>query len=342
MSLPVFPTLRKYYPGIDNPLFLGDIQTADESVLAALLSLSGCKNGDFRIISGLEYTLGTPNTYTPGIIFFNDDFFYCDTAFAEGLYLATSYVDVLLETFDTVPPTANNIYTNQVALSTSTALDNTPAFVGNMNTYRISNRYLQQQILAILAITGALGTAADADLGTGAGQILTADQTYTQAQVNSLLLTRAPSCVGAKVTVHDFDGSFPANFNGSGLGIVYPWYNALTGERWGLCNGIATAGGNTAPNYAGITSIGEGTDSGAVTFTEGVTYGNKTKTLAASDLPQLETDNKFEDTPGSSTTGYITGPVGSLGPIDVNQASANNAFSLMQLSVADYIVIRLV
>ncbi len=344
MSVPVFPTLRKYYAGIDNPLFLGDITTADESAIAALLWLSGCKIGDFRIISGLEYTLGTPNTYTPGIIFFNDDFFYCDTAFAEGLYLATSYVDVLLETFDTVPPTAKNIYTNQVATSTSSAGGNTPAFVGNMNSYRINNKYLQQQITAILTITGALGTAADADLGTGAGQILTADQTYTQAQVNSLLLSRAPSCVGTIVTVHDFDGTFLANFDGTGLGIVYPWYNALTGERWGRCNGVATAGGNTAPNLAGTTSIGEGTDAGSNTFTEGNPYGSNTKTLAATDLPVLTTDPEFEGGSVSGTaTMYLSGSIGrnKIG-IPVNSGSPNNPISLIQSSVADYKIIRLV
>lgn len=337
MANPIFPTLRKYYPGIDNPLFLGDITTADSGILSALSALSGAVSGDFFIISGLEYTLGTPNTYTPGIVYFNDDFFYCPTLFNEGLYLATTYVDVLLETFDDT--VARDIYINQVATATSTSAGSTPAFTGNMNQYRLNNKYLQQKIVSILSITGALGTTAFTDLGTGTGQVLTADQTYTQAQVNSLLLTRAPSCIGCEVTVHDFDGTFPANFNGSGLGIVYPWFNSLTGERWGIMNGTAAAGGNTAPNMAGKTTIGQGTDAGSNTFTEGTTYGANTLTLLANNIPVLKTENIFNN--GAGGTNVYASGTGTPRQVDVNAASPNTPINTMQSSLAVYKVVRL-
>lgn len=339
MANPIFPTLRKYYPGIDNPLFLGDITTADSGIISAMKSLAGAVSGDFYIVSGLAYTFGTPNTYTPGVIYFNGDFFYCPTAFNEGLFLETNYVEVLSETFN--DSVARNIYINQVATATSTSAGSTPAFTGNMNQYRINNKYLQQQILSILAITGTLGTAAFANLGTGAGQVLTADQTYTQAQVNSLLLTRAPSCVGCVVEVYDFDGTFPANFNGSGLGVIYPWFNSLTGERWGIMNGTATAGGNTAPNLAGKTTIAQGTDAGSNTFIEGTTYGANTLTLSASNIPVLQTLPKFAAGSGGLQAYAQSLSASSLSTETVNPGSPNTPINNMPSSLAVYKVIRL-
>jgi hypothetical protein len=341
MANPVFPTVRKYYPGIDNPLFLGDITTSQDNVLQASRMITNLSTGDFYILNGLEYVLGTPNTYTPGIIFFNNDFYYCSSTLTEGLYLAVTKVDVLSETFD--DSVARNIYTNQIATATGTSAGNTPQFTGNMNQYRISNKFIQMQVLAILAITNNLGTAAEADLGTGPGQILTADQTYTQAQVNALLLTRAPSTVGCEVTVRDITGTFAANFDGNGLGIIYPWYNSATGERWGLENGVATAGGHTAPNMAGKVTIGQGTDAGSHTFTEGTPYGANTYQIQATDLPVLQTDSRFEQTGSGGLSTYLAGTLAATnGSISVNAGSPNNPINMMQSSVAVYKVIRLV
>jgi len=340
MSNPVFPTLRKLYPGIDNPLFLGDIQVADQNALSALLLLSGCDSGDFRIIGGLDYILGTPNTYSPGLIYFNGDFFYSANAFNEGLYLATSYVDVLLETFDDT--NARNIYTNQIATSTSTPTGNTPQFTGDMNSYRINNKYLQNQLLDVIAQINTYGTAAQANLGTGTGEVLTADQTYTQSQVNALLLQRAPSTVGSIVFVRDILGTFDSNFDGTGLGIVYPWYNSLTGERWALTTGTAVAGGHTAPNTAGQTFIGQGTDAGSHTFSDGNSYGANSYQLTPNNIPQLETRSKFAATSGTGQNGYATVPVATTAPEDVNAGSPNTALNMMQSSTALYEVIRLV
>ena len=340
MANPVFPTKRKYYPGIDNPLFLGDITTGYDSDMSVMASLSGLKDGDFYIVSGLEYVLGTPNSYSPGVVYFNNDFFYCPIPFTEGLRLATYYQDMLSETFnDTV---ARNIYTNQVATPTSTASGSTPLFNGDMNEYRLNSKFLQQNVLTLLAIADNLGTAANANLGTGIGEILTADQTYNQAQVNALLMTRGPSCIGSVQFIRDATGTFLSNFDGNGLGIVYPWYNAATGERWGIMNGVATAGGHTTPNSAGKTFIGQGTDAGSHTFTEGNTYGANTYQIQANDLPVLETDSKFESTGPGSDSAYITGPVTTKGPLTVNAGSLNNPINMMQSSLALYEVMRLV
>jgi hypothetical protein len=347
MANPVFPTKRKYYPGIDNPLFLGDITTGYDSDLSVMASLSGLKDGDFYIISGLEYVLGTPNNYTPGIIYFNGDFFYCSVSLTEGLRLATSYIDVLSETFNDA--VARPIYTNQVATPSSSTLGTTPAFTGNMDQYRINNKILQQQILGLLDIIGNLGTAANANLGTGPGQVPTADQVYTQTQTNALLMMRGPSVPGSITFAYDWDGTFLSNFNGSGLGIVYPWYNAATGERWGLMNGIATAGGHTAPNIAGKTFIGQGTDAGSNTFSEGTTYGANNYTLVPNNLPKLKVE----------IPANINGVTGSGAP--KSDAADNNPLfpeivaddgtplpavptplNMMQSSLAIYFIIRLV
>lgn len=341
MSLIQWPFTRKTYAGIKNPVFVDDIKAVNQGLNDAIVVVTGMGTTDFAILSGLELVLGTPNTYTKGWYYFNGQIYYIDTSFNELLYLQVNPTDTLLEGFID-PVTTKYIYTINYATATSTALGNTPQFSGDMNQYRISNKYLQQEVLTILGITDDLGTTAFTNLGTGAGQVLTADQTYTQAQVNSLLLTRAPSCIGCVVEVHDFNGTFPDNFNGSGLGIVYPWYNSATGERWGLAEGVASSGGNTAPNLAGKTTIGQGTDSGSHTFTEGTTYGANSYQIEADDLPQLFTSAKFLNSGGASVSAYAPTPnTGSLAREGVNDGSPNNPISLMQSSYAIYKVIRL-
>lgn len=324
MSNPTFPTLRKFYAGIKNPLFLSDIQVADQSVLDAITALSGLTNTDFFIVSGLAFTAGTPNFYTPGIVFFNGSFYNLSGNINEGLYLSCTTLDVLPETFDTTPPQTNNIYTNYIATPTSVASGNTPLFAGNMNQYRISNKYLQQQVAALLVIASHLGTAANANLGTGIGQVLTADQTYTQTQVNALLMTRSPSVVGSKVEVYDPTGAILAFFDGTGLGITYPWKNGT--EVWAIANG-----NNSVPNMGGVSTVGIGVftnpDSTTQTFVNNVVGGETHHTLIASEIPVLATDPDFAVTGGGTLQAYATVNTsttkGSV-PVNTGGGSAHN------------------
>lgn len=149
MSLFQFPSIRKSYAGLQNPLFSSDLVAAGQTVYDGLIASLGLQPTDFAIITGLVYTTGTPNTYTTGVIYFNGGFYYVGASFAEGQYLLPTTTDTNPETFgDSI---SRNTYTLFQANPTSTPTWATPAFAGNMNAYRIDNRTLKAAIASITA-----------------------------------------------------------------------------------------------------------------------------------------------------------------------------------------------
>ena len=149
MSIFQFPSIRKSYAGLQNPLFSSDLVVAGQTVFDGLIASLGLQPTDFAIISGLVYTTGTPNTYTTGVIYLNGGFYYVGASFAEGQYLLPTTTDTNPETFgDSI---SRNTYTLFQANPTSTSTGATPAFAGNMNAYRIDNRTLKAAIAAITA-----------------------------------------------------------------------------------------------------------------------------------------------------------------------------------------------
>ena len=149
MSIFQFPSIRKSYPGLQNPLFSSDLVGAGQTVYDGLIASLGLQPTDFAIITGLVYTTGTPNTYTTGVIYFNGGFYYVGASFAEGQYLLPTTMDTNPETFgDSI---SRNTYTLFQANPTSTPTGATPAFAGDMNAYRIDNRTLKAAIAAITA-----------------------------------------------------------------------------------------------------------------------------------------------------------------------------------------------
>jgi len=338
-SILQFPFTRTYYPGIDNPFYIQDVEVANQGMQDGIIAITGMTNTDFAIISGLNYVLGTPNSYTAGTFFLNGVIYAMQSTFNEGLYLTGVITPTLSEPFDDT--VSRTIYTENLAASTSTSTGNSPLFSGNMNAYRIGLKYFQGIIASLQTTQSALGSTAFTNLGTGTGQVLTADQTYTQAQVNALLLTRAPSTIGSMVEIYDVLGTFAANFNGAGVGIIYPWYNSATGETWALTNGTAVVGSLTAPNFAGIVTIGQGVN-GSNTYNSKIPYGANTYTLAATDIPELQTNNVFSASSGGTNAAYQKSNTSNTqGSENVNQGTPNNPISLMQSSIAIYKVIRL-
>lgn len=305
MSIFQWPFKRKTYSGLENPRFVSDILAANENALDGLAALAGLGATDFAIISGLAFIAGVPNSYTPGVIFLNGNFYYITTAFNENLYLQANMIDTLSEAFTD----GNNrfIYTLQQATAVNTAPGNSPQFVGNMNSYRINNAFIAARVNALLGITNNLGTAAFANIGNAAGNVPDASTLYTQAQVNALLLLKAPSVVGSIFEIYDPSGAFLTNFDGTGLAIVFPWYNSATGERWGLANG-----NNSLPNLGGVSTVGIGVftnpDSTTQTFTNNVPGGETHHTLTTPEIPS-HTHNQTIDTTGS---GGASGSSGSL------------------------------
>lgn len=294
MSLLQWPFVRKYYPGILNPVFLQDIEAANQGLQDAIAVVTGMNNTDFAILSGLDYILGIQNTYTPGWIYFNGQIYYISTSFNELLYLSPTPTDTLSETFeDTI---ARNIYTINYATAVNTTPGNTPQFSGNMNVYRIGLKYFQNVIALLQTKTANLGTAGNADLGTGAGQVLTADQTYTQAQVNTILAGFQISQVGSVVNFLPLTSgqntAFLALFNANGEGQTFPYIG------WHLLNGL-----DGYPDMTGTGFVGIG--AGYVYNTAG---GANSVALTPNNIPPLPntTQQFFLSSSGSGVMGIAT------------------------------------
>jgi hypothetical protein len=166
-----FPFVRKQYAGLQNPLFVSDILTANEEVRDGLIAALGLQPTDFAIITGLNYVTGSPNSYTSGIIYFNGNFYFCGSTFAEGQALLPTIYDTLPKAFG--DGNVRNTYTLYNAAPDASGT--TPVFSGNMNQYRIDNKTLNAKINAITAdyITSALLNTALSNYVAKAGSTMT-------------------------------------------------------------------------------------------------------------------------------------------------------------------------
>lgn len=193
MSLLQWPNIRKEYAGLDNPRFVSDIVAANEATIDAVKAITGLGNTDFAIITGLDYTPGTPNgTYSPGVIYLNGLFYYQGSGFSEGLYLAPNPTDIEPQPFgDSI---TRNIYTAYNSISTASPTGASPVFSGDMNAYRLGLKNSKSNILAIQATIATLGQAAFMNVGTTAGKVAAGDDPrfgYTQGQIDTLFAKKA-------------------------------------------------------------------------------------------------------------------------------------------------------
>lgn len=337
-----FPIERIYYPGIDNPLFIQDIQVANQAATYGIAMLSGLGITDFAIISGLDYVLGTTNTYTSGFIFLNGKFYYIANSFNEGLYLKANIQPTLSEAF--TDGNSRNIY-NEYYAATSVTSDPTysPQFIGNMNVYRTGNKYLRDSLQPVLSVISSLGTAATRNVGNNPGNVPDAGTVYTQAQVNALLIQRTPSVVGVTMHIYDPTSAFAANFNGSGLGIVYPWLNGT--ERWALMDG---QGGR--PNMGGVSIVGIGTftnpDTTTKVFANNASGGETDQTLTVAQIPDhnhhFKTSNNGTNNGSLQNPGWSDNESSNVGESVTNQSNAGGgSHNNMPPYRAMYIVVRI-
>lgn len=326
MSLLQWPFVRKTYAGIENPVFVDDTKAANQGLMDAIGVITGMNNTDFAILSGLDYVLGIQNTYTAGYFYFNGQIYYIAAPFNELLYLQASPTDTLSEEFsDTM---SRDIYTINYATSSNASLGNTPQFSGNMNQYRIGLKYFQPIIASLQTKTANLGTTANTNLGTSAGQVLTADQTYTQAQVNTLLAGFTPSSIGSVQTFLPITSgqntAFLALFGGSGDGITFPWIG------WHLLNGL-----DGYPDMTGRGFVGIG--SGYVYNTPG---GSNAVTLIANNIPPLTTAAKFAAGSGSLLAYAETLSANALSTEPVNGASPTTPVNVQNEYLPAYFIYR--
>lgn len=192
MSIFQWPFKRKQYAGLGNPRFVGDIVAANEAVLDAAIAIAGLRPADFAIISGFDYTPGSPGTYGPGILYQGQSFFYMPTIFTEGLYIIPSPQDIESHPFS--DGNSRLIYTLQSAATSTTNTSYSPQFNGDMNNYRLSLRDLNASILVLKALYNNLGNSATRNIGVSPGTVAAGDDPrfgYTQAQIDNLFALKA-------------------------------------------------------------------------------------------------------------------------------------------------------
>lgn len=193
MSLIQFPFKRKEYPGVGNPRFVSDIVAANEATIDAIKAITGLGNTDFAIITGMEFTAGSPSgTYAAGIFYLNGAFYYQGASFSEGLYLAPNPTDIMPKPFS--DGNSRLTYTLLSGISTSNPTGSTPIFSSTMNQYRIGLKTINGNVLAMQATLAALGNAAFLNVGTTIGTVAAGDDPrfgYTQGQIDSLFAKKA-------------------------------------------------------------------------------------------------------------------------------------------------------
>jgi len=329
MSLFNWPFKRKVYAGIENPRYVSDIQAANEAVLDGIAAVTGLNGTDFAIISGLDFTPGPPTgSYAPGVIYFNGTFYLVQTGFNENLYLTPNNTDVLSVGF--TDGNARNIYTEQYAVSTAVSTGNTPQFTGDMDQYRLGLKFTKSEIITLQTIAANLGNSATRNVGTTAGTVAAGDDTrlvYTQTQFNTLFSGKSPSIKGEIKQIYDFDSTFAANFDGTGVGITAPWVG------WALMDG---QGGR--PDMTGTMLVGVGTG-----YVSKIPGGNNSVTLTANNIPPLATSPDFSVTGGGGLQAY-TAPSSSAskGSIPVNGSSPTTPVNVQNKYIPVYMVVRIV
>lgn len=184
------PAVRITYPGIDNPMYDSDVRVANEMALSMVAALSGLMVTDFAIISGVDFVAGVPNTYTGGFVWINGAFYFVPAGFTEGNFISPNPTPTQQQGFN--DGNSRPIYTQfSSIISPVTGPGFSPVFNGNMNQYRMGNKYMAQKIVSLLATQAALKQGAFRDVGTVAGTVAAGDDPrmpYTAAQLAALFV----------------------------------------------------------------------------------------------------------------------------------------------------------
>lgn len=132
-----FPFQRIRNEQVSAPIFSADIVMANQEILTGLKKILGITDIGLYILSGLDYS---NSAYTEGIVVMNGVFYYT-SGLAENKYLTPANEDI----FNKIHADTNSYftYTKFIAIQSDTQYGSIPIFSGNMNTYRISNKYLK-------------------------------------------------------------------------------------------------------------------------------------------------------------------------------------------------------
>lgn len=180
-----WPFVRVTYAGIDNPMFVDDIQAANEGILAAAAVLTGMGPTDFAIISGLNYD-GSTN-YSAGVFYLNGQFYYLSGGCTTGQFLTGGPQPGLSEGFDDGNNrNIYNLYEGQASNAGGAGFS--PVFSGNMDIYRAGAKRLMQAVNSLQVVAAALGAAAFLNVGNVAGTVMAGNDPrapYTAAQLDA-------------------------------------------------------------------------------------------------------------------------------------------------------------
>ena len=190
-DLLVYPFKRITYPGIDNPLYIDDIQACTEGIMAAIAMLADLGPTDFAIISGMELSNDTIPQYSPGYFYLNGVFYYMQGTFLQNNWLVPNVQTSESEPFD--DGQVRPIYDFYGALAQANDPDPVnhtlgPEFIGDMNAYRVGNDWLAVSVRSLLATQAALKGAAFLDVGTIAGTVMAGNDPrapYTALQLDA-------------------------------------------------------------------------------------------------------------------------------------------------------------
>lgn len=185
------PFVRQTYAGIDNPIFVDDIQAANESIMSMAMVLAGFHPDEFAILAGLEWD-GTVN-YSAGYFILGGVIYYIAGGCKTGQYLTGSQINILSEGFNDGNP--RNIYLGFVGNAWNNNVGNaSPEFLNSMDIYRASGRRLMNAVNAIQTIVANLKGAAFLDVGSSAGTVMAGDDPrapYTAPQLDARYAQRA-------------------------------------------------------------------------------------------------------------------------------------------------------
>ena len=159
-----FPNTRLSSDIAGNPLFSSDIVNATQSIQAAMQSLSDLRSTDFAIISGFDYSSGT---YTSGIVWLGDGFYFLSGTLTEGYYLTPNVTNVENKIFSdsVVRPT----YSINYCVQSATPYGSNPIFSGDMSQHRMN---LKSKLSSSDVIDSLLSTLVTKPLSANQGRIL--------------------------------------------------------------------------------------------------------------------------------------------------------------------------
>jgi microcystin-dependent protein len=341
-SILQFPSQRLVYGSIvgGEPLFVSDALIAEQTANDAIKAIGGIQDGTdtFFILQGLDYNQSA-NTYGTGIIYFNGAFYYSANTLSEGNRLipaspTQSFNQLFAD--GTVRPT----YQTFTAVATTNPTGSTPVFTGNMNAYRIGNKFLQAQIVALQSLTSTLGSAAflQASATQANGVIPLWDSVYTKTQINNLI-----SVVGEIKTVYSSGSdAFATSFDSTGLGYVSPWIG------WALMNGathIVNGVTYILPNAAGrnLLGVGTGTDANGNTFSVAAqgTGGEFTHKLTTGEMPTHSHNIKYNNNAAGGSGGGSALNYGTTSNINTDATGGDGYHNNVQPYIGVYFVQRI-